>query len=112
MPLPSDAELRELLRRDLEPRRDVERPRRGAEPPQEVTPARRAARRIMRGLCWIGLAVSIVLLGTGVWLFFNAEPIIGGPMVAFTLIGAAFVGIPCLGYLKTGKLEIPPVPFD
>jgi hypothetical protein len=105
MRVPTDEELRELLRRDIAP------PREGKRGSALFRPVTGVLRTVVRTLCWIGLMLSIALLGIGVWLFFYGEPIITTPFMMGALLGGIMLGAPCLGYLVTGKGTAPPMPF-
>lgn len=95
MPIPPDDELRAMLRSDFEARTSRAR-RSGA-----------LARRLMRVICWFGLAASIALLDGAASFHANFDPIIRIPFVLGSVILALGLGFPCLTYLVTGKLMGP-----
>jgi hypothetical protein len=92
MPIPPDDELRAMLRSDFEA--SISGPRTSGV----------LAHRLMRVICWFGLAVSVALLGGAVWFHANFDPIIRIPFVFGAAILALGLGFPCLTYLVTGKL--------
>jgi hypothetical protein len=93
--IPSEQELRALLRRDLDTR---------AKP-------RSTGRRAMRALCWAGLLLSIVLMAAAVWFHLHLDVIIRIPFVLFSAGGGLMLGLPCAYYLITGRISGPPNPF-
>lgn len=97
--VPDDRELRAILPRDFEGK--------GASSPAPSS----TGRRILLALCWIGLVLSIGMLGAAVWFHFSMDAIIRIPFVVITAGAGLMLGVPCLSYLLTGKFTGPPNPF-
>ncbi len=96
---PDDQELRTTLQRDLDGKR-----------PAAAAPAS-TGRRILLALCWIGLVLSIGMVGAAVWFHFTMDDILRIPFVFITAGAGLMLGVPCLSYLLTGKFTGPPNPF-
>ena len=97
MKAPSDAELRALLRRDLQ-----------AAPGAGTASALKKAAAPVAA---VGLLVSLGLLYASFWFQMNMDAIISIPFVLGSLMGAVMLGMPCAYYLATGKITAPPMPF-
>lgn len=59
-------------------------------------------KKFLRAFCWLSLGVSIFLVGLGVWLHFNLDPLLRIPFVFATFGGGMMLALSIIGYLIRG----------
>lgn len=61
--------------------------------------------RILIGLAWVGVVLSLGLLGAAVWFHLAFDPIIRIPFVVVAATGGLLIGLSCVGYINSGRIK-------
>lgn len=59
----------------------------------------------LRVAAWIGLILSALLIAAALWFHVTADPLLRIPFVLVCGGGGILIGLGCLGYLVTGRID-------